>query len=108
MTEQTPPTTPPGWYPDPKMAGTQRYWDGARWTEHAAPMQVVAARPVGNDSTLETLGWVTAILFPIAGVVIGIILATRNNSKGVPILLVSILVASVAYVVLSNQTTTYY
>lgn len=30
--------TPPGWYPDPKMANTQRYWDGERWTDNAAPM----------------------------------------------------------------------
>ena len=28
----------PGWYPDTTMAGTQRYWDGARWTEHVAPL----------------------------------------------------------------------
>lgn len=27
---------PPGWYPyDP---GRQRYWDGAAWTEHYAPL----------------------------------------------------------------------
>lgn len=27
-----------GWYPHPKMPGTQRYWDGEKWTEHVAPM----------------------------------------------------------------------
>ena len=26
---------PPGWYPNPEGGG-QRYWDGARWTEHVA------------------------------------------------------------------------
>lgn len=26
-----------GWYADPNMAGTQRYWDGDAWTDHVAP-----------------------------------------------------------------------
>lgn len=30
-------TTPAGWYPDPSGAPSQPYWDGQRWTEHAAP-----------------------------------------------------------------------
>jgi hypothetical protein len=25
---------PPGWYPDPDGAGTQRFWDGSRWSDH--------------------------------------------------------------------------
>lgn len=27
----------PGWYSDPEMRGTRRYWDGYEWTEHIAP-----------------------------------------------------------------------
>ena len=27
---------PAGWYPDPNEASQQRYWDGAKWTEHIA------------------------------------------------------------------------
>jgi hypothetical protein len=27
-----------GWYPDPSGAPLQRYWDGAVWTEHSAPL----------------------------------------------------------------------
>src|SRR5207248_9339286 len=37
MTETPSPGPPPGWYPDPPMPGTQRYWDGATWTAHVAP-----------------------------------------------------------------------
>jgi hypothetical protein len=31
-------TAPAGWYPHPTMAGTQRYWDGQKWTDHIAPV----------------------------------------------------------------------
>jgi|SRR6478752_7069821 len=37
MTEQKP-KAPPGWYPDKRMAGTQRYWDGQSWTDKVAPL----------------------------------------------------------------------
>lgn len=33
----------PGWYLDPQGNGLYRYWDGAAWTAHTAP---VAAPPV--------------------------------------------------------------
>lgn len=42
----TPPTPPPGWYPDPSGGQGQRYWDGANWTA-VAP----AAAPVAPPSS---------------------------------------------------------
>jgi uncharacterized RDD family membrane protein YckC len=30
---------PPGWYPDPTGQPVQRWWDGARWTEHVGTPQ---------------------------------------------------------------------
>jgi hypothetical protein len=33
----TAPPPPPGWYPDPGAAYTQRYFDGTDWTDQLAP-----------------------------------------------------------------------
>jgi len=38
-------TIPAAWYPDPQDPAAQRWWDGARWTEHTAPGP--AAAPPG-------------------------------------------------------------
>jgi hypothetical protein len=35
---------PPGWYEDPEQPWTWRYFDGAYWTEHRAPMWVPPVR----------------------------------------------------------------
>ena len=57
----------PGWYPDTTMAGTQRYWDGARWTEHVAPLTRAAPAPVVTpprrraDGSLKGPSLVTAL-----------------------------------------------
>lgn len=41
-----PPAGPPaGWYPDPQMVGTLRYWDGWQWTEARAPIPPSAPAP---------------------------------------------------------------
>jgi hypothetical protein len=32
------PKAAPGWYPDDSVPGQQRYWDGAAWTSHTAPV----------------------------------------------------------------------
>ena len=34
----TPPPPPAGWYPDTAAPELLRYWDGAAWTAHTAPM----------------------------------------------------------------------
>jgi hypothetical protein len=35
---------PPGWYPDPELAWTWRWWDGGRWTDLRAPQRVPPER----------------------------------------------------------------
>jgi len=44
---------PAGWYPDHTDPALQRYWDGARWTEHTAPAAGMPA-PASAPAT-ETL-----------------------------------------------------
>lgn len=76
-------STPAGWYPDPTQAQTQRYWDGDAWTSSRAP-----ALPA-QSHTMVTLGWVFALLVPIVGLVLGILVADRHR-EGTWIIAVSI------------------
>ena len=32
------PSPPAGWHPDPQVPGSERYWDGAAWTQQIRPM----------------------------------------------------------------------
>ena len=66
MTEQQ-----AGWYPDPTMTGSQRYWDGSQWTEHVAPLTAQVAPPtVIVQAPKKSHGCLTAVLVVI---VIGLV-----------------------------------
>jgi hypothetical protein len=54
--------TPAGWYPDPELPATQRYWDGAAWTEHRAPRTVAAPRKSNAGTIVAIIGFVLAAL----------------------------------------------
>ncbi len=42
-----------GWYPDPEHAGTLRYWDGATWTDHRAPIEAPPIAEAGPAAVVE-------------------------------------------------------
>lgn len=111
------PGTPAGWYPDPKMAGTQRYWDGERWTDNAAPLQpppqggvspqliaglVVAASVVGAILSQQSVTvmsgsgivWTGAAICAGAAVVTWVVRSTPAWARGVCILLAILAIAS--------------
>jgi hypothetical protein len=70
---------PPGWYDDPEQPWTWRYWDGAYWTGHRAPMWVPPGRsPTSLSAWFEQsvaagkiavrrLGLVLAVLWLVLG-----------------------------------------
>ncbi len=39
VSDQTPGSAAPGWYPDPQNPGQQRYWDGTTWSAATPPPQ---------------------------------------------------------------------
>src|SRR5947209_5863904 len=70
-----------GWYP--WDAGSNRYWDGEHWTAERQRVdpEVTAGRRSERQrgSWLVACGYVAAILLPLLGVVLGIIVATRPS-----------------------------
>lgn len=53
-----------GWHPHPDLPGTQRYWDGTRWTEDLAPLRSSTGRSPKTD---PVFAW-TIALIPMAWV----------------------------------------
>jgi hypothetical protein len=94
---------PAGWYP--WDADSNRYWDGEQWTaeRQLVDSEVTAARKSENQkgSWLVACGYVAAVLLPLLGVVLGIIVATRPSNRprtrqGVQIIVLSVIVVGIA------------
>jgi hypothetical protein len=94
---------PAGWYDDPTMVNTRRYWDGQKWTPHrrevpppsAAGMTYssqlsTASAPEQGTRTLFHWGIAMAILLPIVGLIIGVVLLGKKPTWGVRVIAGSI------------------
>jgi hypothetical protein len=69
-----PPMPTPGWYDDPEQAWTWRYWDGAQWTGHRAPMWVPPIRdPTSFSAWFEGAVAVAKVAVRRVGALLGAI-----------------------------------
>jgi len=95
---------PADWYPDPDSPKTlQRYWDGEEWTDWT---DKTYERDLGRgknskNDTLIVIGWITAVLIPIVGLILGIIASTRGDKRGTYVIICSIVFFLLGFVVLS-------
>lgn len=94
-------TRPAGWYADPEMVDTRRYWDGEAWTEHRQEMTSAAPPPVlvqqADEPSPLAVGWglVFAILLPIVGLLIGLALLGKRGNDGIKVVVLSVVVGLV-------------
>jgi hypothetical protein len=62
------PNVPAGWYADPDRPGSQRYWDGANWTDQIAPSAATErAKPMKSTPAIT---WQKATAFSGAAAII--------------------------------------
>ena len=105
----------PGYYPDP-YTGAPRWWDGSAWGP--ATPAVANAQPAANAQTeyqggLVAAGYIFAVLMPLVGFILGLVVVTRpsraTSKHGLWIIVVSIVAFFVFLGVISAQeaSTTY-
>jgi hypothetical protein len=107
MSEQSPPVVPAGWYAHPSMPNSQGYWDGQAWTDHVAPTAPTrtVTQPQVEESfgAISVLGYITAILLPFVGFIIGVVLLFKRPSSGIPVIILSIVAFFVWYSAFVDQ-----
>ncbi len=69
MTEYT-----PGWYGEGSQPNVERYHDGNRWTDAERPAKVKTGMP-----GLAVAGYWFAVLVPIVGLILGVIVGARHQ-----------------------------
>lgn len=106
----------PGWYPD---EGVMRYWDGSQWTDQTRPLPyLLDSTPTetgpapGRESAgaIVGVGYVLAVLIPVIGFIIGIVVATRpakvTSKHGAWIIVLSVVVFFVYLALIVNAAST--
>jgi hypothetical protein len=67
-----------GWHltPDEKA---ERYYNGMTWTDSYRTPEAKATAADGSPTGVVTVGYVMAVLFPIIGVIVGLVLLGNAN-----------------------------
>jgi len=120
MSTQGTPPVPAGWYPDPKVPGQSRYWDGSIWTENlhrpGQPAPKLRA-PEGTDPNtvwmwilvlLPVLSFIPLLFIPWRSYIESLVQTTTTNASDIlaaelaiftsPAYLVTIVLSFVTYV----------
>jgi len=98
----------PGWYPYKGHDDALRYWDGDQWTDNYKPKDPTPAtrsrRTAADTESLAAIGVFAAVLFPIAGFIIGFMVAGRGRPVvGVGIAAASVVAATVWGIILFGE-----
>ena len=86
FSQQAPPAVPAGWYPDPRDARFQRWWDGYQWSQYTHPPMPAPAQSFPRPGSLyngakdaaagKNSAGTWSLVMGIAAVVLGIPLVT--------------------------------
>jgi hypothetical protein len=71
---------PAGWYPDPADNAARRYWDGSAWTQQIAAG--VQQTPPSVPTGLVAGGYVSAVLVPLLGFILGLVAIKKHDGMG--------------------------
>jgi hypothetical protein len=68
-----------GWYPTPDKTA-ERFYNGTTWTDsYRTPGAAVAVEAGGSPTAVVTVGYVMAVIIPIVGFIMGLVLLGNNN-----------------------------
>lgn len=82
---------PAAWYDDPENPSGMRYWDGSEWTEHKTNYRVAPPKKKTAGEGMVIAGYVLAVMLPVVGVVLGLMLINRQSRHGRYVLGLSVL-----------------
>ena len=70
---------PPGWYDDPQDRRQWRWWDGATWTAHVAPVvtagteQSFLGAALASEAKMTPWAKAVVLIYPLGGIGIGLV-----------------------------------